>query len=622
MMILSYIKHLCIGLAFLLTMFCFGKIIYQVLRFNSRLPEKYASYFYYLLGYISVVIISSLIVTKGNTVFSGALLITIIYLFYSLKDNFNFTFNFSKSEVNLFLVSFSFFCVTYSLNFFRYYSFDINDFFIKGNDQIFYGRLSHNIFVTGIESNLGLNDWFLAKGSTPYHFSELWLTAIGSYIFDVNNIVFHLIITYSIGASLISYGLYLFFDKINIYVSWLLSIFAIFTSNSAIITNLLEGKLFLIENAVVWTSGSWQLSKLFPVSIFIIGFIFIYFKSNVGKYGFFFLSILPFIYFTLIPAVFIFSFIFILILLFKKRKLDFLYILPLLSVIFVGIYYYVFRSSEVNHLNQSIDYLNLLTNKMQTIKSIMFYCISNPLEILLTYIIYLPIFIFILFFKTNCNICKVFLISFFSTFFLVALLSGTLYFMADSWQLLANFMVPIFNILVIIGVYYLILNFNKNIYTGILLFIYFIYFIFINYNMMLHEYKSMKISNYERKIYALKNKFKGSGYILYWGAYNEKYITPFSSLLINGLYNPVNFMSVYDINTWIVNVRLMNKSRNYRLLYPYSLIKQNSSIINLNKYLSSNSCKYLLCDYELKNEFSHKYFPNHHIIYLSPDFKK
>jgi hypothetical protein len=92
--------------------------------------------------------------------------------------------------------------------------------------------------------------------------------------------------------------------------------------------------------------------------------------------------------------------------------------------------------------------------------------------------------------------------------------------------------------------------------------------------------------------------------VLYWGDHcvdQQDLIS--SSIIFNGIYSPVGYLSVYNSAIWSLNVKVLQHKDLYQQMYPYALMKdKNGNLDVLIEYIKSNSSDVMLCDYGQVNE--------------------
>ena len=570
-----------------------GKLFHSVF-FKNRNQSSFVDL---VIGFFVIVFFTSIFTTKLKTIF----IIPFLFLFLiyqknknSFKVDFLYEFNFKEYLLAIVLLLF-----VVTINFFHYYSFQLQDLIVTYCDDIFYGKMAHILVTTGLESNRGLNEFFPMDGVTPWHYSELWYTGFWTIITNINSIRFHVIITYSIGTSIIALGLNsIFFENKFSFTSILFCFLCTLISGTPILESYLADKVFLLENMGVWISDAFALPKLFPIYILLL-FLIIGFKENNQLVVKFSLFLMPICYFTLLPGIFIISFGLYLFEWRKTKKINNQYLLLFLCLVWIPIFYKIFGAQNLN-TNFNVSEL-LGVNLVSTIKSAIFHIVSNPLELLLTYCFFIPILAyagFTIFVNNKSNVIFYFI---FLALVCTSILSGIMFFQIDAWQILANFAAPIINILIGYGFYLLIYKEEKVLIKSTILAISLVSFLFISIQRYSFRFFFPHVSN--EIINTINNKEINNGKLnLYWGDYWVQSKDNLTSIKFNGVHSPISYLSTNNEKTWTLNIKIPFTYKHFGSLYPYQFVKSNQSSKLFLQSIKNKVSNVILCDEGQENQ--------------------
>ncbi|HBS86802.1 MAG: hypothetical protein A2W91_12290 [Bacteroidetes bacterium GWF2_38_335] len=340
-------------LAILILFFCsffIGSLIVHFLRLN----EIPAPFFRVMLKLISgVIFISfgySVCKTQMLTVQWGFLIPVIFYLVFAGKlkgkINFNlkaaFCFNDEKKPLILAFI--------FAILFFSFYSwmyFSSNPPAVLHFDEVYYSVLSYKMNLFQVETIRQLN-FDSNTYSSPYHYSELWLNALMFSVFKLNPIFVFSVIIKSFFSSVIIIGM--------------LSLTLIFTSNRLLLIAACFSifiSSFLLDYSFISQAGTNAHQTKFMIAVpFYIMFLFMEFKKS--PYSFFPLSILPVLNIAFAPVIFPVISILIFWKLIKGNfvRSSFITLIAVsLTILFIGLFYYMQQNSESKGITHSASYL-------------------------------------------------------------------------------------------------------------------------------------------------------------------------------------------------------------------------------------------------------------------------
>lgn len=382
-------------LIIILTIICsysIGSIIIYFSKCEPIIDEFYATFLKIIIGIITSTFLFAVYKSNGNTVMWGFPLIGLFYIFDNKKKIFNLKsgnsdiFKFGKSKLyslsTILVIAIGYFILQGSF----FYHVPFNNF--QNQDHPFYTLLSQFLNLTGIEStSFCINPINLNNAATPYHYFEMWFSAIFISL-GANSLETYTIISYVIFSSLASYGLLVIarhYTK-NI-VILLISIISIFY------TKLIPFDAFLW----VWipqVGNSMFNLKTIVVIIFYIWFVLLILKKN--KYYHLIVLFIPIINIVTAPSVFISLFLSQIALWYRSDRRtyqSFLYsILPMLTLsVFFLLFYMIQPSYENNIFSLNLISEWIRNNTFLIIKSIFLLSISF---LLISGFWIFPIFVF------------------------------------------------------------------------------------------------------------------------------------------------------------------------------------------------------------------------------------
>jgi hypothetical protein len=215
-MVVSYYLIIISSLFFF---YVIGKIISSLFLSSSNESNYYYRAFVSLIiGLFSVITVFAILKTRFNTVLIVLLLLGILY--FILNKNkivlpLNLKLNFKEELIISFLI------IGFSL---LYYVIIGNLFFeapynrIPFCDNYYYARLSYFLNDSGVESSYFYYDPFISReraGASPYHYPELWLTAVYINFFNVQPLISHVIFVHIILAVILTIGIIALSEEID-----------------------------------------------------------------------------------------------------------------------------------------------------------------------------------------------------------------------------------------------------------------------------------------------------------------------------------------------------------------------------------------------------------------------
>lgn len=571
----AFVSNYLILITIISTLYILGKIVKSIFNLNVNLFQEL------VISFFLIVIFASIWYSTFRTIFIIPFLLIILYIIYFIKNrngiySISISFSFIYRKEFHYLLVFSSFPLLVHL--FHNFHPEINEIIISYCDDIFYGRMSGILVDSGIEANRGLNDIFKVSGIMPYHYSELWFSGFWNNIFDNNLIINHVLITYSVGNIIIVIGYkFLFFkDEIwklrHVFFCFLLT----FVSGNNLIEILLDGRLYIIQNMGLWVSDALTFPKLFPIYILIL-FVLISFKQNQLKYIPYCLFMLTIVYFTLIPGVFVLLFLLLIYFVYNNDKIYYHYLIATISVLLIFLIYKIWGS---NNLNVDISFKQIYFNNTQeAIKSFIYTFVSNTLELILSYVLFFPIIIlYLLNIETNKRNYSLFFVVI--SILVASLFSGIMYFQFDSWQILANYAVPIINILISYVMYFFIYKINN---VQIKLFAILLILIPLTYKFeqFTNGYFTPRLSQIEKQLLSISNDKNGELFA-YWGNHRYTDNSYRSSIIANGINSKLSIGSSLNhnrFNTWTINLKMIYNNPKWYEMYPFEYFNTKSKEI-------------------------------------------
>jgi hypothetical protein len=607
--ILHFIKYLSIVLLSGLIFNVIGIFLSNFLKI--RLITKESMFFSnILIGTIATISIYAIIKTSFLSTFLWVLILFFILYFYNKKKKETFL---EENNLSIKIISFLVLILFFSISFYLTYYFSNGNVF---GDNLFYANVAQNIIDTGIETND--LDWTVKeKTPLPYHYFEAWFIAFFTEIFSLNTIAVYGLIYVPFSLSLIFIGTIsiiksIYKEKkvtiINLIFLAFLFIFLQIPSNPFSETTPFLN-LFLIGNVI------YHIKYAIVYLIFQLSFILVLEKKYYTAF-IFILMVVP-LYSTIAPAILSGLFFVLLFVLFSKKiskKLFFNYFSWLiLTTLYYGLFYYFQKSKSSTHI---LDYSKLTESYVKIGKiSIIILLIILIFSGILFYIYKNNYFnlkkqIWINLFKSNQLVIG-FLAFLFGSFLMVFLLFPIVNAVShDAFQLLSNFLTPIYSLVLFIIILILLKNKTQKVIT-IFTVIFLGYFIIIsnknqpfsiNYIILPKEEKNIDLEYY----HFIKNNINEKSKFAYFRDYSNKsvmYAKPFLFLPDSRIAHFTNHyvsigLSCYDLPKG-KDIRYVNKE----VFSFYKFVenqKKNNTFANLNKsileFLKHYKIKYLIVE--------------------------
>lgn len=354
------IMHLDILLIILISTIVFyltGRTLIVTIKKNIR--EDDLLFFVFkstILGILFYVTIFAIYQTKFNSIFAGVILLTILYLLYSRFENKNIPNKIvdilpKTKELILFIalliVSVVYFIIQTSL----FYNYPLNNF--PPMDFLFYARVIQNLTQIGVETTSNaISPFVYSKTATPYHYVDLWFSALFCKVFSVKSMEAYVVISTSICSSLLIIGM--------------ISIVKSITSNKFLIIIAALAVYVTYFDFSNWLGGfaSMTWANMSNPKFMFVGLVFIwsineYLKNKKYKSYLFVLLLLPIFNILIAPPLY-FSLGSIVLFCFLKNKTNTNIILlgsVILSALFIFLFYH-FNPSESSLKIEPLSIIN------------------------------------------------------------------------------------------------------------------------------------------------------------------------------------------------------------------------------------------------------------------------
>ena len=283
---------LCLGIAWLL-----GSFWFFILKIKEQEDFVYDAFLKVLSGIFTIIILYANYITGFNTVLNGLILILALFLFRNRKTDkmkYNLKFCFKKKYLKSLVLTLSIGVLFFFLQAMFFYNTPFNN--LPQGDMNFYSMTIDFLTYNNVES-FNSSIYLLLDGKNspmPYHYSEFWMSALISKIFNVLSSEAYVIVTHSVFATILVLGLLALSRKIS--NSIVLQIFAIL---SIFIVGILLFN-FLEQTSSYQLANGWN-AKLIIVSVFLVWFSILLLNNN--KFFYFPLLILPIISIACSPSV-------------------------------------------------------------------------------------------------------------------------------------------------------------------------------------------------------------------------------------------------------------------------------------------------------------------------------
>lgn len=544
-------------LTFLFSIFFYliGHIISLFWSKEKKYTDFETFFFKLVIGLVSVIVSFAIIHTKGNTVFIGIILMSLLYLLYNRDklSHFNFSNLFKIEGKPLFL----FIGVLLIFNALFYFAV-FPDLINVHNDFIYFGALTDYLNLYGIESNT-LNIILETAKPNFYHYINEWGAAFISWVSNEIGLVSLVYIYFPLLLGTLFIGLVCLTQKIT---------------NKSILSAIGVSFLFFILSPIaggggvpaLFSLGGVQISigsyfstpviKFLPVIILLLTTILTNTRENLTKTIYLFLVIA---YVWPVTTIAIFGGIFLYIVFQKFRTKRFLkkeFVLLLVGVCYM-VLFYLFQSSKIQLSDQSnsshLDFLlNYIKNDLNILEHIKYFFGTIGMRFY-----YYSIFILMIIFnwkllKTYINPIKKYqsyILLYCFIAFCGLLGKSALYFMNDSNQLFENIFDHSFMYIVTFLLFLMVLN-NKWNYLFV---VFFLSTSIITYQKQVSQKsKEMNVSLVEN----LQNEFGVNHYTF---ASAVKADNSLFGHINQTVYPPLLFLRAYTNSYFPINISLYDR---------------------------------------------------------------
>lgn len=555
-----------------------SKLIYNIIKFEFY--NKAGFYFKKIIELTTSITISivfyALFQTKGYTINLGLLFLLIFALaIYKPKFKINFKLDFSKKATIRFFEDFLFMLILilpiFLFHFLSIYNFE-EGLKIPNADYFHYARSSNILTLSGHENSfLGLNLIYpeATTGVTPYHYFEIWLTAILN-LFNQNALLTLRIITYPILTFIVYIGSIAIIEKyykitflLIISSYFILFIGTSYYHNFSLFSDYIFQNLFYFHT----TPFSYFGKKLIPIYVWSILAINFFIRKHYRIASLLLLT-LPLINISQLPGAIGLYFLIWLYLSIKKRNKFFF-----IKEIIVGIGFVIFLLGILYFLKPEFE--NSLNTKNSLFVdfnsgSLIYHFKQIIKKIITLFFIYLPHLIastisLVLLWKSNKDIF-IFLKKIAVLIFIF--LSSSLFFTeiinlkANGIQFFSNSLVYVNLFFGIIFLLSIIDFIKKKKYLYLISLLLFLFLITGSFKIYLNQYKNDK---------ALKTKYSKT----YISEVSEALNKTSKNALIGYLINNKETKSIYFNNTFILipgdNIKLNGFTNLIFLNNPYKL---------------------------------------------------
>ena len=533
---MEIIKIIFIFNSLLLLLYFFGNLFVSNISKSQDAPT--VIFFSLLIGWITIILATSLYFTGFKTIHIGWLILLLIALF---KKRFRISIHLNiKGKYLIVLLLFANLLLLYT--FYNNYELHFSYFRTPFLDFIYYSNLSYSLIHSGYENYNIFNNLLPLKGATPYHYSDLWLNGIVSYVSGIPNIKALELITYPVGYVMLFFGAWGLLNNIKYHkYNFILAFF--FLHFSGICKNELFGFSPWMQNVIMFSFDGIIFPKLLPVTLFMLAAVLQYEEQKRIHFRvLLFLTFIVFSYF--LATVGIVSLVVMLAAyeMWRSRHLEPYSILLISSFIFIPLFYYLYGVPLANDVSLSMERLT----SIQFMKFCIGELISVSLKIVSVYILFIPLLFFIPYRRPPFY----FLItSIISCIIIYAIMKKT----DDSFQIITNYTVPLLNIALFFFSYKVVSdNTSKSVryyFMAVLLF----HFIFKVYdtNRMKSKIDLTEVAFEKKAIQLLQNKNKIVG--VFSKLQNDEYIYKKTHLMIPASYLYSTYSNYQPINLSVLD---------------------------------------------------------------------
>lgn len=306
-MVVILLENACLGMVAMLIVYIIGKIACAFLPLPSN--KFFKLFVTYAAGILILLLAYSLIWSGLRTVNLLILPEAAALAFLLRKRLTKPHFHLKEIKQELFYSLLAFIPVFAYQSYF-YFDFANEGFRALHSDQYFYAQLANSLKLFGAESvntgNLGFNYFFndYRDYITPYHYSELWLTAFFSSLFRINTISSYYLITNSVLVSVYFVGILYLFDRAikSLPLNYIISFLCLFISG--ITFDFYEN--YEITSYAYWCENSifGLFTQKYAIACIYLLLAFILLEKKHPAYSILVLSIVPFLSLPMLPAIF------------------------------------------------------------------------------------------------------------------------------------------------------------------------------------------------------------------------------------------------------------------------------------------------------------------------------
>ncbi len=322
-------------LSYLLIIIIVGSIVVPSKNNSRSTLNQFNALF---AGVVSLVVLTALVVTKIQTVYTGIFLLVLMLKWpLSLRERLqNLSINLQAKKLLLILLVGSLF---FGLNLIFHRT--IGDTKIPHEDYMFYSQLANNLFngFEGLNYKLYATGILTSKQLTPYHYFELW-TAVPA-IFATKNAVWSLnLVAYSLLQTIAFFGLYAIVDNILPKSKWVIPIAVLLFFIGGVQFNFMNQ--FIARNYtgfITDTALFSQFGRKYAIIYIAFYWAVLHFINGNNKKFLLGLSLAAFFYPTVTPGVLIFILAYLFFNYRQTLKQNINWLLPALVTVFPAIFY-------------------------------------------------------------------------------------------------------------------------------------------------------------------------------------------------------------------------------------------------------------------------------------------
>lgn len=348
--------------------------------FISSAGPATESFFKLFFGIYFFTTIYAVIITKGNSVLLFLLffsIILILYKTYFLKRSISLISNGIKFSTKIkFLEQFIILFFIFALQLYSIYDFESSNFFLPSNpDRLLFSDITEFMNYAAVETDK-INYLALAQHNpSPYHYFELWFTALLSFATKLNIVFLDHLVAAPIFGTIIYMGVRAISEYFDIRFLYSVVIaFILSVLNFQIQLPFLDHFELLKSTDVSFQLTAIEYAKFFPIYIFLITSI-IFFLNKKFTLSFLAFSILPIINILLLPSYLLFTALVLPFVMYKNyiSRMDFLFMSLILFfiLVFLASFYLLFNANPgaASGLN-SFDLFNEIIINAMSITSI------------------------------------------------------------------------------------------------------------------------------------------------------------------------------------------------------------------------------------------------------------